>query len=99
MNLRGVHLGAVAADGTPLNAPWRVADVAAQPGVLKAGTDASGNARLHFGIDWPDANGAALGTLRIDNISFRSDVTGNLDLGASRIGAIQIQYLDIKVRP
>jgi hypothetical protein len=99
MNLRGVHLGAVAADGTPLNTPWRVADVAAQPGVLNAVTDASGNARLHFGIDWPDANGAAPGTLRIDNISFRSDVTGNLDLGASRIGSMQIQYMDIKVRP
>ncbi|RJF99509.1 hypothetical protein [Noviherbaspirillum saxi] len=99
LHLRGIHIGATDGTGAVLNTPWRIADVASQPGILNAVTDAGGNARLHFGIDWPDANGAALGTLRIDNLSFRSDVSGNLDLGASRIGAMQIQYLDVKLRP
>lgn len=99
LNIRGLRIGATDSTGALLNTPWRIADVAAQPGILNAVTDSNGNARLHFGIDWPDANGAALGTLRIDNIAFRSDVTGNLDLGSSRIGAMQIQYLDVKVKP
>jgi hypothetical protein len=99
MNVSGIRLGAVDANGNFLNAPWRIADVARQPGVINAVTDAAGNSRLHIGIDWPDANGAPLGGLQIDNLSFRSDITGNLDLGSSRIGAMQIQYLDIKMRP
>jgi hypothetical protein len=99
MHLRGVRLGAVGADGSFTNAPWRIADLAAQPGVINAVTDAEGNPRLHIGIDWPDANGAPLGGLQIDKLSFRSDVTGNLDLGSSRIGSMQIQYLDIKLKP
>jgi hypothetical protein len=99
LNLRGIRLGAVDAAGNFLNAPWRIADVAAQPGIVHALTDAGGNARFRIGIDWPDAGGAALGGLKIDNIAFRSDVTGNLDLGSSRIGSMQIQYLDIRVRP
>ncbi|WP_247869687.1 hypothetical protein [Herbaspirillum sp. ST 5-3] len=99
MNIRGVKIGAVDSNGNFLNTPWRIADVATQPGIFNAVTDAGGNPRLHVGIDWPDASGAALGGLQIDNVSFRSDITGNLDLGSSRIGSIQIQYLDIKVRP
>ena len=99
MNIRGLRVGAVDSSGNFLNAPWRIADVATQPGIINAVTDDAGNARLHIGIDWPNAAGAALGGVRVDNISFRSDVTGNLDLGSSRIGSIQIQYLDMKMRP
>jgi hypothetical protein len=99
LNLRGIHLGAVDANGNFTNQPWKVADVTTQPGIMNAVTDSNGQPRLHFGIDWPDANGAATGGLVVDNISFRSNVTGNLDLGSSRIGSMQIQYLDIKVRP
>lgn len=99
MNIRGLRVGAVDGNGIFLNTPWRIADVTTQPGVINAVTDDAGNARLHIGIDWPDASGTALGGLQIDNISFRSDVSGNLDLGASRIGSLQIQYLDIKMRP
>lgn len=99
MNFRGVRIGAVDSNGNFLNTPWRIADVTSQPGVINAVTDSAGNSRMHIGIDWPDANGAALGGLQIDNLSFRSDITGNVDLGASRIGAMQIQYLDIKLRP
>jgi len=99
MNIRGLRLGAVDSNGNFLNTPWRIADVSSQPGIFNAVTDAAGNSRLHIGIDWPDARGAALGGLQIDNLSFRSDMTGNLDLGSSRIGSMQIQYMDIKVRP
>ena len=99
MNLRGVRVGAVDSNGNFLNTPWRIADVATQPGIFNAVTDDAGNARLRIGIDWPDANGAALGGLQIDNLSFRSDVSGNVDLGSSRIGSMQIQYLDIKFKP
>jgi hypothetical protein len=99
MNFRGLRIGAVDSNGNFLNAPWRIADVSSQPGIFNAVTDDAGNSRLRIGIDWPDANGAALGGLQIDNLSFRSDVTGNLDLGSSRIGSMQIQYLDIKFKP
>lgn len=99
LNFRGIRIGATDANGAFTNSPWRIADVATQPGILNAVTDSSGSARLHIGIDWPSAAGASAGGLAIDNISFKSDVTGNLDLGSSRIGSMQIQYLDIKVRP
>lgn len=103
MNISGVRIGEVDANGNFTGKPWRIADLAGQPGVINAVTDSDGNPRLHIGIDWPDLarapDGAALGGLQINNISFRSDVTGNLDLGSSRIGSMQIQYLDIKFRP
>lgn len=98
MNIRGLRIGAVDASGNFTNAPWRIADVTAQPGIYNAVTDDAGNSRLHIGIDWPDANGAALGGLQIDNLSFRT-ASGNVDLGSSRIGSMQIQYLDIKFKP
>lgn len=99
LNLQGIKLGAVDSNGNFLNTPWRIADVAKQPGIFNAVRDEAGNPRLRVGIDWPDADGAPLGGLYINNISFRSDVTGNLDLGSSRIGSIQIQHLDVKLRP
>jgi hypothetical protein len=98
--LSNVRIGAATADGSAPVAPWRIADVGTQAGIFNARTDEAGNARLHIGINWPDAGAAApAGTLQIGNISFRSEVTGNLDLGSSRIGSIQLQYLDIKFRP
>lgn len=97
--LSGLRIGAAAEGGAAPVAPWRIADVGSQPGIFNAVTDAAGNARLHIGIGWPDAAGAAAGTLQVDNISFRSDVTGAANLGAARIGSLQLQYLDIKFRP
>jgi hypothetical protein len=102
--LSNVRIGAATGDGSAPVAPWRVADVGSQAGIFNARMDEAGNARLHIGINWPDAGAAAAtGTLQIGNISFRSDGVGNgagnLDLGSSRIGAIQLQYLDIKFRP
>jgi hypothetical protein len=96
--LSNVRIGAAAADGGAPAGPWKIADVTSQPGIYNARTDAAGNPSLHLGIDWPDASGAAVGTLQVGNISFRSDVSGPLDLGASRLGGIQLQYLDIKFR-
>jgi hypothetical protein len=84
--LSNVRIGAATADGSAPVAPWRIADVGTQAGIFNARTDEAGAA-------------APAGTLQIGNISFRSEVTGNLDLGSSRIGSIQLQYLDIKFRP
>ncbi|MFL6675119.1 MAG: hypothetical protein ACJ8LG_17745 [Massilia sp.] len=97
--LSTLRIGAATSDGSAPVAPWRIADVVHQPGIFNARTDADGNARLHIGIDWPDAAGAPSGTLQVANISFRSEGAPPVDLGASRIGAIQLQYLDIRFRP
>lgn len=104
MLLSNLRIGAATEDGSAPVAPWRLADVSAQAGIFNARTDEAGNARLHIGIGWPEAGAAAAaGTLQIGNISFRSDAGGtampNVDLGSSRIGSIQLQYLDIKFRP
>jgi hypothetical protein len=97
--LSGVRIGAATEDGSAPVAPWRLADVTSQAGIFNARTDEAGNARLHIGINWPETGAAAAaGTLQVGNISFRSDA-GNVDLGSSRIGSIQLQYLDIKFRP
>jgi hypothetical protein len=97
--LSSVRIGAATDDGSAPVAPWRLADVTSQAGIFNARTDDAGNARLHIGINWPDSGAAAAaGTLQVGNISFRSDA-GNVDLGSSRIGSIQLQYLDIKFRP
>jgi hypothetical protein len=99
MVLSNIRIGAATADGSAPTAPWRIADVTNQTGIFNARTDAAGNASLHFGVNWPDAGQAApTGTLQIGNISFRSDAGASMDLGSSRIGSIQLQYLDVKFR-
>jgi hypothetical protein len=97
MTLTGVQLGAENGGAAPV-APWKIADIVSQPGIFNARTDSAGNPSLHIGIGWPDSSGAPSGTLQIQNISFTS-ASGNVDLGASRIGSIQIQYLDVRFRP
>jgi len=93
LTFRGIHIG------TPDGKPWQIADVTWQPGIFNAVTDADGKSYLHYGIDWSSKpEGAPVGSLTIDNITFKSDVTGTLNLGSSHIGGIQIQYLDIKFR-
>jgi hypothetical protein len=100
MVLSRVRVGAALDDGSAPVAPWRIADVASQAGIFNVRTDDAGNARLHIGINWPDAGAqAAAGTIQIGNISFRSEAGVNMDLGSSRIGSIQLQFLDIKFRP
>jgi len=101
MAFKNIQLGAVDANGNFTGGPWQLAHVASQPGILNAYNDADGP-RLHLAIDWPDArhgDGAApAGGLAIGNLSFSSTAGGNVDLGSSRIGSMQIQYLDIKFR-
>lgn len=105
MHWRGLHVSAANPDGTPdLTRPWQIAHITHQPGIFNTTTDASGEPRLHLGIGWPTDpvnNPAPWGSIGIDNLSFKSDslVRPSLDLGASRIGGIQIQYLDILFRP
>jgi hypothetical protein len=102
LQLHGIRLGAASADGTLLGTPWAIADATTQPGIINAVTDADGKSALHIGIGWPTAAaGAPIGGLAIESIVFRSDALpgGQMDLGASRIGTMQIQYLDVKLRP
>lgn len=97
----GIHVGAVDGSGMFTNTPWMLANVASQPAVINALSDESGP-RLHIGIDWPDSrygSGVApTGGIVVDNISFVSPGQPSVDLGSSRIGSIQIQYLDIKFK-
>jgi hypothetical protein len=100
MVLSNVRIGAATEDGSAPVAPWRLADVSSQAGIFNTRTDDAGNARLHIGINWPEAGAAAAaGTLQIGNIGFRSETSANVDLGSSRIGSIQLQFLDIRFRP
>ena len=101
MVLSGVHIGGVDGNGAFNNTPWVIANVASQPAVINALTDETGP-RLHIGIDWPDpryGNGtASAGGMVVDNVSFVSPGQPTVDLGSSRIGSVQIQYLDIKFK-
>lgn len=102
LRFSGIKLGAANESGVLLNSPWVIADATNQPGIFNAITDASGNSFLHVGIGWPTtAAGAPIGGLSIDSIVFKSDTLpgGQMDLGSSRIGTMQIQYLDVKLKP
>ena len=95
----GIHIGAADSSGNSLGKPWVIVDITNQPGIVNAGTYANGQSYLHIGIDWSKSpSGAPIGGLLIDNIAFKSDVTGTVDLGSSRIGTIQVQYLDVRFR-
>ena len=98
--LDNIRIGATDENGNFTGQPWVIADVARQPALVNAQADESGP-RLHIGIGWPDAQygsgQAASGGIEIGKISFTAP-TGNVDLGSSRIGNIQINYLDIKFR-
>ena len=98
--LDNIRIGATDDNGNFTGQPWVIADVARQPAVVNAQADGSGP-RLHIGIGWPDAQygsgQAASGGIEIGRISFNAP-SGSVDLGSSRIGNIQINYLDIKFR-
>jgi hypothetical protein len=100
LQLSGLRLGAASSDGTLLGTPWVAADVARQPGIINAVTDANGVSSLHIGIGWPTTAGAPLAGLVIDNVRFDSAALAGtqMDLGSSRIGTLQVQYLDVKLR-
>lgn len=105
LQLSGIHVGA--ADGV---SAWAMADVTAQPGIFNAVTE-SGQSYLHLGIGWPIDPTKEVPAARVvvDNITFRNDQptyidpvtqlpTSTLNLGASRIANMQLQYLDVKLR-
>jgi hypothetical protein len=103
LRFSGIKLGAASQSGALLGAPWAIADATTQPGLFNAVTDAAGNSYLHLGIGWPTtAAGAPIGGLAIDSIVFTSASLpggGQLDLGSSRVGTMQIQFLDVKLKP
>lgn len=102
LRFSGIKLGAANDSGVLLGTPWAIADATTQPGIFNAVTDSSGNSFLHIGIGWPTtAAGAPIGGISIDSIVFKSDTLpgGQMDLGSSRIGTIQLQYLDVKLKP
>ncbi|MBV1774797.1 hypothetical protein KSF73_03600 [Burkholderiaceae bacterium DAT-1] len=95
MVLHNIHVGAVDQYGNPINQAWQIADVDAQPGQFYVAGDGS----LHLGIQAPVSGTAAAGTISVGNMSFANPNPASLhDLGASRIGSIQIQSLDIKFK-
>lgn len=98
----GVRIGAglidPAASSLP-GAPWQVAEVTRQPGILNVERGEDGMPRLHFGIGWPVAGEAGVGAMSVDSLRFMSGGSTVVDLGASRINGIQIQFLDVKFRP
>lgn len=102
LSLQGVHLS-----GATPGQPWVLADVSMQPGLVNAITE-NGQSYLHVALGWPTLD-APIGSLVIDNISFKTDAPGFIDpstgaasntfsLGSSRIGGIQLQFIDIKLR-
>jgi len=93
MSLSGIVIGAAGSNGS---APWILADVNAQPGNLNVVTDTSGNTNLQWTIGWPTTPGTApAGSVSIGNITFTTP-DGNVNLGSSSIGSMQIQYLSVK---
>jgi hypothetical protein len=98
--LDNIRIGATDENGNFTGQPWVIAEVARQPALVNALADENGP-RLHIGIGLPDAQygsgQAASGGIEIGKISFTAP-SGNVDLGSSRIGNIQINYLDIKFR-
>ena len=100
MALDNIRIGATDDNGNFTGQPWVIADVARQPALVNAQADDSGP-RLHIGISWPDAQYGSgqtgSGGIEVGKISFTAP-GGNVDLGSSRIGNIQINYLDIRFR-
>jgi hypothetical protein len=97
-SLSGIHLAAATADGQLGNSLWRIADLDRQPLLLNAISTPESGGYLHLNLAWPTQGQAPTGSLLIDNIAFKSDLGPSLDLGSSRIGSMQIQYLDVRLK-
>ena len=95
MAMSGIKLGSASGNGF---APWVLADVVTQPGFFNIPVESNGASNFQLGIGWPTGQSdAASGSLKIDNVMFNTP-TGNVNLGASSIGSMQIQYLNIKFK-
>jgi hypothetical protein len=100
LTLSGIHL----ADATTGGA-WMLADVTNHPGLFNAQTDASGNSYLHLQIGWPTSPDAVpAASLKVDNIAFTSAGVATMAFGtptapAASIASIQINYVDVRLKP
>ncbi|MCV2368120.1 hypothetical protein [Roseateles oligotrophus] len=97
-SLSGIHLAAATAEGQLGSSLWRVADLDRQPLLLNAISTPETGGFLHLNLAWPSQGQAPAGSLLVDNIAFKSELGPNLDLGSSRIGSMQIQYLDVRLK-
>jgi len=95
LDISGVVIGAAGSNGS---APWILANINSQPGVLNVVTDAGGTPNLQWGTGWPSTPGSApAGSLQVGNITFTTP-EGNVNLGSSSIGSMQIQYLNVRFK-
>ena len=96
MSLSGISLSAAGSNGS---APWVLADINAQPGIINIVTDANGNPNLQWGIGWPTAGAGTAapssGSLQVNNVTFTTP-DGTVNLGSSSIGSMQVQYLNVR---
>lgn len=96
MDINGLTISASGSNGT---APWQLANINTQPGLFNVVTDANGTTTLQWGIGWASTPGTApAGSLQINNITFTTP-DGNVNLGSSSIGSMQIQYLNVRLKP
>jgi hypothetical protein len=100
LTLNGIHL----ADATTGGA-WILADVTNHPGLFNAQTDASGSSYLHLQIGWRTSSDAVpAASLKVDNIQFTSGGVPTMAFGtsttpAASIASMQINYIDIRLKP
>jgi len=99
LTLNGIHL----ADATTGGA-WMLADITTHPGLFNAQTDATGS-YLHLQVGWPTAvDAVAAASFKVDTITFTSGGTPAMTFGtaaapAVSVASMQINYIDIKLRP
>jgi hypothetical protein len=99
LTLNGIHL----ADATTGGA-WMLADLTTHPGLFNAQTDATGS-YLHLQVAWPTAVDAVpAASFKVDTIAFTSGGAPAMTFGtaaapAVSIASMQINYIDIKLRP
>lgn len=97
-SLRGIHLAAATPEGQLGSSLWRLADLERQALLLNAISTPETGGYLHLNLAWPSQGAAPAGSLLIDNIAFKSDLGPSVDLGSSRIGSMQIQTLDVRLK-
>ena len=99
LTFSGIHLADASTGGA-----WILADVTNHPGLINAQTDANGS-YLHLQIGWPTSPDAVpAASLKVDNIQFTSAGVATLAFGtpavpAASIASMQINYIDIRLKP
>lgn len=94
LTLTGLSL----ADATT-GGPWSLSDITRQPALFNADLDANGQPALHLQISWPTTTDPVpTAALAISNLSFVSNGV-TTDLGSSHIAGVQINYMNMTLRP